>query len=95
MKNFTFLVASFFFFGNVAKASEIIKFSDVANFRNFNDAEPISFTERGIEFYVFPDGQFDFNTEASSSTGGNYYKAARRGVNTTYGAPATINGFMH
>lgn len=92
MKNFTFLVAGFFFFGSVANASEIIKFSDVANFRTFSDAEPISFTERGIEFYVFPDGQFDFNTEASSSTGGIYYKGGRRNPNATYGAPATVNG---
>ena len=53
MKNFTFLVAGFFFFGSVANASEIIKSSDVANFKTFSDAEPISFTERGIEFYVF------------------------------------------
>lgn len=91
MKNFTFLVASFFLFGGVANASEIIKFSDVANFRNFDNAEPISFTERGIEFYVFPDGQFDFNTEPSSS-GDVFYKGGRRNPNATYGAPATING---
>lgn len=87
MKNFTFLVASFLFFGGVANASEIIKFSDVANFRTFSNAEPIAFTERGIEFYIFPDGQFDFNTEPSQ--GEMYYRTARRGnVNATYGAPA-------
>lgn len=87
MKNFTFLVAGFFFFGSVANASEIIKFSDVANFRTFSNAEPITFTERGIEFYIFPDGQFDFNTEPSQ--GDVYYKNGKRGnVNSTYGAPA-------
>ena len=90
MKNFTFLVASFFIFGGVANASEIIKFSDVANFRTFSNAEPITFTERGIEFYIFPDGQFDFNTEPSQ--GEVYYRTGRRGnVNTTYGAPANVN----
>lgn len=87
MKNFTFLVASFLLFGGVANASEIIKFSDVANFRTFSNAEPIAFTERGIEFYIFPDGQFDFNTQPSQ--GEMYYRTARRGnVNATYGAPA-------
>ena len=90
MKNFTFLVASFLFFGGFANASEINKFSDIANFRTFSDDEPITFVERGIEFYIFPDGQFDFNTEPSQ--GEEYYRNARRGsVNATYGAPANTN----
>lgn len=29
---------------------------------DYRDAEPIFFVERGIEFYVFPTGDFDFNT---------------------------------
>lgn len=58
---------------------------------NFND-EPITFIERGIAFYVFPDGQFDFNTEPTvSSDDILYYKSGKRSssanVNTTYGAP--------
>jgi hypothetical protein len=28
---------------------------------DFRNADPIVFTESGIEFYVFVDGQFDFN----------------------------------
>ena len=27
------------------------------------DAEPIQFKERGIKFYVFLNGEFDFNTQ--------------------------------
>jgi hypothetical protein len=88
MKKITLLVASIFLVGSVANASEIINFSDERRLPvNFSDAEPIVFTERGIAFFVFPDGQFDFNTRPSS--GDNYYKSGRRNaVNATYGAPA-------
>ena len=88
MKKITFLVASILLFGSgVANATEKNIFSherrspvDVRN------AEPIVFTERGIQFFVFPDGQFDFNTRPS--TGDIYYKQGRRSdVNKTYGAP--------
>ncbi|NMH88189.1 hypothetical protein [Flavivirga algicola] len=51
-------------------------------------AQPIMFMERGVEFLIFPDGSFDFNTNAYS----DYYKAShykrnsRRGlVDATYG----------
>ena len=44
---------------------------------DYRDAEPIEFRERGISFYVFPNGDFDFNTGNSS------YIARRGGVPTT------------
>jgi len=47
---------------------------------DYRDAEPIEFRERGITFYVFPNGDFDFNT-------GNGSYIARRG-----GVPATNVG---
>ncbi|TYA71840.1 hypothetical protein [Seonamhaeicola marinus] len=55
--------------------------------RNYRNAQPITFLERGIEFYVFPDGSFDFNTHFNESN--NYYRfhSKRRTVNTTFGAP--------
>ncbi|MFV8268820.1 hypothetical protein ACNQGP_02655 [Flavobacterium sp. GT2N3] len=91
MKKITLLVASIFVFGgSVANAAEK---TDVSVERrspvNFRETEPIVFTERGIEFFIFPDGQFDFNTRPStSSTGGMYYKAHKKnGFNKTYGAP--------
>lgn len=90
MKKITLLVASIFLVGSVANASEIINFSDERRLPvDFRDAEPIVFTERGIEFFVFPDGQFDFSTRPS--TGDLYYKPTRRGaVNGTHGAPAQV-----
>ncbi|MBC8757417.1 hypothetical protein H2O64_22295 [Kordia sp. YSTF-M3] len=45
-------------------------------------AQPIQFVERGVEFFIFQNGEFDFNTHPIT------YSRTRRGsVNTTYGAP--------
>ena len=87
MKKITLLVASLLLVGSMAKASENPVFSD--NGRTFGydyrDAEPISFMERGIEFYVFANGEFDFNTRP---TQGGYttvvYRGKRGATQTTY-----------
>lgn len=56
------------------------------------DAAPVVFKERGVEFFVFADGQFDFNTVPSrNETTTYYYKGRRNTVNTTFGAPGTDN----
>lgn len=60
-----------------------------ANYYNFT--QPVSFIERGVEFLIFPDGSFDFNTEVFTTYPSNndyYYKRSRRQTNQTYGAPA-------
>ncbi|WP_310377753.1 hypothetical protein [Flavobacterium sp.] len=88
MKKITLLVASIFLIGSgVANATERNSNKSPVDFRN---ADPIVFSERGVEFYVFADGQFDFNT--TPSTGDMYYKQGRRtsAVNKTYGTPAVI-----
>jgi hypothetical protein len=56
-------------------------------------AEPIVFIERGVEFLIFPDGSFDFNTEIANNISNVYYRSntRRSSLNTTYGAPATGN----
>ncbi len=51
----------------------------------FSFIEPVSFTERGIEFFIFPDGSFDFNTQPSAESG-IYYRTVP--MNIGYGAPA-------
>ncbi|KIX22579.1 hypothetical protein SY27_01730 [Flavobacterium sp. 316] len=69
-----------------AKASEKKVFDDVNRIYppvDYRFAEPIVFMERGIEFYVFPNGELDFNTVETTSSG--IY--SRRNVNRTYGAP--------
>lgn len=58
----------------------------------FGFTQPISFVERGVEFLIFPDGSFDFNTEVFTTNPGNddfYYRRNRRSTNRTYGAPNT------
>jgi hypothetical protein len=76
MKKITLLVASIFLVGNMANASENPVFSDNTTIERFNFDEPIAFTERGIGFYVFPNGKFDFNTRPQDSEGDYYYKTA-------------------
>jgi len=78
------VVASIFLVGNMALASENPVFSDNTNRReyyiDYRDAEPIIFRERGIEFMLFPNGEFDFNTRPSGP---------RYAINNTNGAPGT------
>lgn len=55
-------------------------------------AQPILFVERGVEFLIFSDGSFDFNTDLSSTIpdDDNYYyrrSRTRRNTNRTHGAP--------
>ena len=92
MKKITLLVASIFLLGGgAANAAEKIAFSvEKKSPVDFRNADPIVFTERGIEFFIFPDGQLDFNTHPSKGTSGSmYYKAGNKnGLNKTYCAPA-------
>ena len=89
MKKITLLVASILLVGSVANASEIKKSGEEKRTRYSFD-EPISFTERGIEFFVFPNGEFDFNTRPEDSQGDYFYKAAgKRG--TTVQARRPVN----
>lgn len=96
MKKITFLVAGILFLGiNVAKASDKKVLTDDKRRGRFQvdyrDAEPIVFLERGVEFYIFPNGEFDFNTVS------NHYNANPRprsgGINTTYGAPGVRSNY--
>jgi len=76
------VVASFILVGSMAYASVNPIFSDNTIGRgyyiDYRDAEPIIFRERGIEFMMFLNGEFDFNTRPS---GPRYH------VNGTNGAP--------
>jgi|SRR6218665_788976 len=88
MKKITLLAAVILAFATTANASGIINFSGGITNTRFSFDEPIVFTERGIEFYIFPNGEFDFNTVTSTGGSGTYYKNGRR--NTTYGAPTGV-----
>lgn len=82
MKKITFLVASVLMITGLINANGVQNTSIENNF-GFNFEEPISFNERGIEFFVFLDGSFDFNTRPDDSNGEYFYKAAgKRGAVT-------------
>lgn len=57
MKKVTALVLGIFLLGFTAKAAEETSLNGTLN---FYDGSSYIFVERGIEFSVFPDGQFDF-----------------------------------
>ncbi|MDO6596839.1 hypothetical protein Q4512_07915 [Oceanihabitans sp. 2_MG-2023] len=67
------------------------------NISRYSFIQPIQFVERGVEFLIFPDGSFDFNTNLDYTQGDTYYRAPNprttttrtRSVNTTFGAPGT------
>ena len=77
MKKITLLVASVLLYGNLANASAIMNHSDGKNKIDFNQNEPIEFTERGIAFYVFPNGEFDFNTTPTFNSEVYYRRSAK------------------
>ena len=64
-----------------------------SNTNRYRFTEPIVFIERGVEFLIFPDGSFDFNTEITNNTSTVYYRSntRRSSINSTYGAPGTVN----
>lgn len=77
MKKITLLVAANLLVGSLALAAEKTTFSDFERnvaYSNYMDAEPIVFMERGIEFFVFLNGDFDFNTRPQDSQGGFFYR---------------------
>ncbi len=88
MKKITLLVAGLLLSGSLAQASESAIFSGrpTQYAIDYREAEPVVFMERGVEFLVFPNGEFDFNTEPSTS-GDTYHRYGRGRYNETYGAP--------
>jgi hypothetical protein len=82
MKTITLLVASAVLFGTTANAT-VISHNTVEVNNRFDANEPISFIERGIEFLVFPNGDFDFNTRPQDTQGAYYYKKAGNTTGTS------------
>jgi len=99
LKKITLVLATMLLSISSATATQITadKNSKILRITNrYNQARPIQFVERGIEFLVFPNGEFDFNTEGMRGRHvGNYYgRKTRRGAyNKTYGAPKARNTF--
>jgi hypothetical protein len=75
MRTITLLVASILLTTRVTIAQETRSFNHNTTASCIFD-EPISFTERGIEFFVFTNGDFDFNTSPDDSQGDHHYRLA-------------------
>jgi hypothetical protein len=75
MRTITLLVASILLTTRVTIAQETRSFNHNTT-ASCNFDEPISFTERGIEFFVFTNGDFDFNTSPDDSQGDHHYRLA-------------------
>ncbi|WP_299128831.1 hypothetical protein [uncultured Winogradskyella sp.] len=73
-------------------AGDAVLNGEDSKYARYRFSQPITFVERGVEFLIFPDGSFDFNTEILAPSPNNddyYYKQNRRRTNRTYGAPGT------
>jgi hypothetical protein len=81
MKKITFLVASVLMTTTILNATEV-NITSTENRMRHNFDEPISFVERGIEFFVFANGDFDFNTRPQDSQGDYFYRTAGKRVAT-------------
>ncbi len=49
---------------STAEASDEIKTSSKMGYYKYRNAKPIQFIEKGIKFYIFPNGELDFNTHS-------------------------------
>ena len=97
MRTITLLVASILLTTGFANAQERRNLSASVSTTRFSFDEPISFTERGIEFFVFQNGDFDFNTRPNDSQGDYFFRSAgKKGANTTVarGPAAFKNGLF-
>ncbi|WP_299554883.1 hypothetical protein [Seonamhaeicola sp.] len=90
MKKLVLLLASLLMGLTTVTASEFHhgkKRKHLNKTKHYRYVQPIVFIERGVEFLIFPDGSFDFNTNIND----NYYRYnnynRRNNVNVTFGAP--------
>lgn len=62
---------------STVEATDGKKSNSTKGYFSYYSAQPIKFMERGIKFYVFPNGEIDFNTNARSRSR-YYYRNGRR-----------------
>lgn len=94
MRKITLVLAVMLLSVTFASATEQLtnlKGKELSINKRYRFTQPIMFVERGVEFLIFPNGEFDFNTDVNYGYYGNYYyrhsKSKRGKINTAYGAP--------
>ena len=95
MRTITLLVACILLTTGLTNAQERRNSNTSVTTTRFSFDEPISFTERGIEFFVFQNGDFDFNTRPNDSQGDYFFRSAgKKGANTTVARGAINYGTL-
>ena len=97
MKKVTLMIASLLLIVTSATATTNLVQETENNLRitnRYRYTQPILFVERGVEFLIFPNGAFDFNTEIVDGPYGDdvYYRgnrSRRSSINATWGAPGS------
>ncbi len=93
MKKITLVLAALLFSMTSATATEQISdlnSKDLGITKRYRFTQPITFVERGVEFLIFPNGEFDFNTDYNYGYYDSYYRtkrSKRNRINATFGAP--------
>lgn len=84
MKRTVLLIAGLLIGLTTASATEFKNEGDILyKTKRYRNAQPIVFIERGVEFFIFPDGSFDFNTHERY----NSSNSRRGSINATYNGP--------
>lgn len=78
MKKGILLLVTMFLMVSTAEANNREKNNSRMGYSSIYNAEPIQFMERGIKFYVFLDGEFDFNTRPGNYHGAYFKKGKKR-----------------
>lgn len=84
MKNFYLLFVGLLLSVTTTQANVTSNHEAIENglTNRYRYAQPIQFVERGVEFFIFQNGEFDFNTHPVV-----YNRTRRSSVNATFGAP--------
>lgn len=91
MKKITLVIAALLIGLTSASATEhssVMNGKKLEITKRYRFVQPILFVERGVEFLIFPNGEFDFNTEIINPYQDIIYRRSnskRNSINTTYG----------
>lgn len=101
MKKVTLIFASLLLVVTTATATtstkEVLE-NDLRITERYRYTQPILFVERGVEFLIFPNGEFDFNTELVDGPFNDdfYYRnnrSRRSSINNNFGVPGSTTRF--
>jgi hypothetical protein len=72
MKKGLLLILGMLMMVSTAEASDGVKTSSKLDYYNYRNVKPIQFIEKGIKFYVFPNGEIEFKAQSRSRYNSRY-----------------------